>query len=156
LAEHGRTPSDESLNQVTDAISQCYSAFKAHKQELDAVWSQTTSKDKDELVYVFLDLLVRKYPTEHSELRQYVRCQEEAQLVELLETYKEVYLIGYMLGKDWIPKSSATVVLLSHGEQVREYIQSALEEAQSQAMAFTEGLSEVVEKGTQFALSGRE
>jgi len=118
---------------------------------LDAVWSQTTSKDKDELVYVFLDLLVRKYPAEHSELTQYVRCQEEAQLVELLETYKEVYLIGYMLGKDWIPKSSATVVLLSHGEQVRENIHTALGETQSQAMAFTEALVTIVEKGTQLA-----
>jgi len=156
MADHDAMPSDEILGRVTSAISQGYSALKAHEQELDVVWSQSTSESRDELVYAFRDLLEREHPTEHSELTQYVRCQEEAQLVELLETLQEVYLVGYMLGKGWISEFSATAMLISHGEQVREYIQSALEEAQSQAMAFTEGLAEVVEKGTKFALSGSE
>ncbi len=156
MVEHDAMSSDETLGRVTSAIAQGYTALNAHKQELDALWSQTTSEDKDELVYAFRDLLEREHPTEHSELTQYVRCQEEAQLVEFLETLQEAYLVGYMLGKGWVSEFSATAVLMSHGEQVREYIQSALEEAQSQAMALTEGLAEVVEKGTRLALSGRE
>ena len=156
MEEHDAAPSDETLGRVTSAIAEGYTALNTHKQEWDTLWSQTTSKDKDELVYAFRDLLEREHPTEHSELTQYVRCQEEAQLVELLETLQEAYLVGYMLGKGWISEFSATAMLISHGEQVREYIQSALEETQSQAMALTEGLAEVVEKGTRLALSGRE
>ena len=156
MEEHDATPSDEILGRVTSAMSQGYHALKSHEQELDAVWSQTSSESRDELVYAFRDLLEREHPTEHSELTQYVRYQEEAQLVEFLETLQEAYLVGYMLGKGWISKFSATAVLISHGEQVREYIQSALEKAQSQAVALTEGLTEVVEKGTRLALSERE
>ncbi len=156
MEEHDAAPSDETLGRVTSAIAQGYTALNAHKQELDTLWSQTTSESKDELVYAFRDLLEREHPTEHSELTQYVRCQEKAQLVEFLETLQEAYLVGYMLGKGWISEFSATAMLISHGEQVREYIQSALEEAKSQVMALTEGLAEVVEKGTQFAFSVRE
>jgi hypothetical protein len=155
LVEHDTTPSDEIQSRVTSAISQGYGAIKAHEQELNAVWSQTTSENRDELVYAFRNLLAEEYPTEHSELTQYVRCQE-AELVELLEILQEAYLVGYMLGKGWISEFSATAMLASHGAQVTEYIQSALEEAQSQAVAFTEALAAVVGKGTQFSRLGTE
>ena len=155
MAAHEAMPSDEILGRVTSAISQGYGAFKAHEQELGAVWSQTTSESRDELVYAFRNLLEEEYPTEHSEFTQYVRCQE-AQLVEVLEMVQEAYLLGYMLGQGWIPEFSATAILASDGVQVSECIHSALEEAQSQAVAFTEALAAVVEKGAQFARSGRD
>ena len=60
-----------------------------------------------------------------------------------------------MLGKGWISDVSATAMLFSHAEQVREYIHAAIKESQSQAIAFNEGLTEVAEKGTQLALSER-
>ena len=70
MEDHDAALSDETLGRVTSAIAQGYTALNAHKQELGTLWSQTTLKDKDELVYAFRDLLEREHPTEHSELTQ--------------------------------------------------------------------------------------
>ena len=83
MAEHDKTPSDEPLDRLTDAISQYNSALEAHEQELDAVWSQTTSEGRDEpmgrvtkakyLVLPFLAILVGanslRWDADHSACR---------------------------------------------------------------------------------------